>query len=300
MISALLGAAMAAAQPATILTVDPKHRLVEGIATDGRTIYLSSLLDRVILACEARCKTLATLPKGLHPLGMAWDATRKRLWIAADCPKLPEVAACERGALIGLNSAGRVVTRIAPAVGSFHPGDVSASAGELFVSDSQNGAVFRLTPSGQALSAVVIPGVGKSAQGTALDASGERLIVADYSQGIAAIDRKTGVRTLLPHQEGRPLRGVDGLVRCGETYIAIHNGEAPGHVLTIRMRPGGVEYGELIEGFTMPDPTQIAFDGKRLLIVANAGWEAAAKGPGTRTDGAPIVAIPLGEDCAPI
>ena len=301
MIAALFAAAAAAVQPQTILTVDPKHQLIEGVATDGSKIWLSSLIDRQILACTTSCKRIATLPAGLHPFAISWDSKRKRLWVAADCPPgVSFIKACERGALIGLDARGRVQTRIAPAVGAFHPGDVSTANGEVFVSDSQNGAIYRLTPNGQALMALVAPGVGKSGQGTALDATGKKLVVADYSQGINVIDLDSGVRALLPRQDGKPLRGVDGLTRCGDTWLGIYNGAAPGRLLTFRMREGGIEYGELIEDMTFPDPTQIAFDGKRLLVVANAGWEPAMKGEKTRAEGVPIVAIPLGDDCKPI
>jgi hypothetical protein len=55
-----------------------------------------------------------------------------------------------------------------------------------------------------------------------------------------------------------------------------------------------------VEKLTFADPTQISFDGKRLLVVPNSGWERALKGETTRAEGAPIVAIPLGQDCKPL
>jgi len=289
-----------AAEPATPIIIDPGHRLIEGVATDGPTIWVSSLIDRQILECQKRCRTIATLPNGLHPFAIAWDSKRQRLWIAADCPPgVPFIKACERGALIALDRSGRTRSRISPPAGSFHPGDVSTSGRQVFVSDSQNGAVYRLLPSGKALTALVAPGTGKSGQGSVLDRSGKKLIVADYSQGIASIDLATGERTLLPRQDGKPLRGVDGLARCGDTIFGIYNGAAPGRLLTIRMRPGGIEYGELMEGLELPDPTQVAFDGERLLMVPDSGWERAGKGA-PRTSGAPIVAIPLDKNCKPL
>lgn len=289
-----------AAGPVTVATIDSKHRLIEGVATDGRTIWVSSLIDRQILQCRKSCRTIATLPDGLHPFAIAWDSKRERLWVAADCPPgVPFLKACERGALIALDRRGKVRTRISPFVGQFHPGDVSASNGQVFVSDSQNGMVFRLVSNDRAIMAVILPGVGKSAQGTALDASGAQLVVADYSQGIAATGITDFKRILLPRQDGKPLRGVDGLARCGDTYFAVYNGAAPGRLLTIRMRPGGIEYGELIEGLKLPDPTQVAFDGKRLLVVPDSGWTLAMKGV-ARATGAPILAIPLGSDCKPM
>lgn len=293
-------AAAVALQPQTLLNIDPSHRLVEGVASDGKSIWVSSLIDRQILQCRKSCSTMATLPEGLHPFAIAWDSKRKRLWVAADCPPgVPFIKACERGALIALDKRGKVRTRISPFVGSFHPGDVSASNGEVFVSDSQNGMVFRLVSNDRAIMAVVLPGAGKSGQGTALAADGKTLVVSDYSQGIATVDVPTFKRTLFPRLTDKPLlRGIDGLARCGDTYFGIYNGSTPGRLLKLTIGKDGVDYADLIKGLRLPDPTQVAFDGKRLLLVADSGWELALKGE-SRTKGAPMLAIPLGKDCKP-
>ena len=284
-----------------MLTIDPKHRLVEGIASDGATIWVSSILDRQILACRTSCRTLATLPAGLHPFAIAWDGSRKRLWVAADCPPgVAAIKACERGALIALDTRGRVQTRIAPEVGAFHPGDVSAEGGHVFVSDSQNGLVFALQPSGRALAAVNLPDDGKSAQGTALTPDGQQLMVADYSRGIGVVDLATSKTTLLPRQDGKPLRGVDGLVRCGSTYYGLYNGAAPGLLVSFTRTATGVQFDQPLGETTLPDPTQIAYDGKRLLIIADSGWATLDKPDFIRTEGAPVVAVPLSGDCKPL
>ena len=298
MIGLAVLAAAAAVQPQPVLTIDPKHRLVEGVASDGTTIWVSSLLDRQILACKATCRVLARIPAPLHPFAIAWDAQRKRLWVAADCPPgVSVIKACDRGALIGLNSGGRMVTRIAPPSGSFHPSDVTAGEGGVFVSDSQSGAVFEVAKTGYSLSPVVKPGVGKSGQGMALDEEGKRLLVADYSQGVASIDLDSGVRTILMRPDGKPLRGIDGLVRCGTNYYGLYNGAAPGALVAIRPTTTGLAFEQLA---AFPDPTQIASDGKRLLIVADSGWATLGKPDFKRVEGAPIVAVPLSEDCRPL
>ena len=301
MIGLLALAAAAAAQPQTVLTINPKHRLVEGVASDGETIWVSSILDRQILACKTSCRVMATLPAPLHPFAIAWDQGRKRLWVAADCPPgIPAIKTCERGALIALDTRGRVQTRIAPFVGTFHPGDVSATDGHVFVSDSQNGLVFRLLPSGKALMAVNLPGDGKSAQGTALTPDGEALIAADYSLGVRAIDLATFKATVLPRQDGKPLRGIDGLVRCGSTYYGIYNGAAPGLLVAFTRTAQGIAFSQPLGEVTLPDPTQIAYDGKRLLIVADSGWATIDKPAVPRSTGAPIVAVRLSHDCQPL
>jgi hypothetical protein len=292
-------AAAAALQPQTVVTVDPSHRLIEGVASDGKTIWLSSLIDRQILACrKQRCKTLATLPEGLHPFAVAWDRSRKYLWVAADCPPgVSFIKACMAGAVMAFDAKGKVRARIGPTVGDFHPGDVSAADGQVFASDSQNGMVYRLTPNGKALMAIVLPGVGKSGQGSAYDKANNRLIVADYSQGITAIDLETNARTLVLRENDKPLRGIDGLMRCGRGFLGVYNGQSPGQLIAFTIEGGKLKLREAVEGYRMPDPTQVTSDGKRLLAVPNAGWEMAMKGNGPRTEGAPIVSFPLSAVC---
>jgi len=290
-----------AGQPATVVTIDPSHRLVEGVATDGTAIYVSSVIDRQILACSKSCRTIATLPQGLHPLGIAFDWGRKLLWIAADCPEIAGIAKCESGALVAMNRSGKIRGRFVPAKQSLHPGDVFASQSGIFVSDSQNGMVWALLPRRPGLRAVNRPGEGKSAQGTALAPSGVELVVADYVRGIGRIGLKTAATTWLPRQDGKPSVGIDGLVRCRDSYLGVYNGgAAPARIWLIRMRPGGIERTELVDGLTLADPTQIAFDGKRLLLVSDSGWEGIGKDKASRRTGARILAIPLGKDCKPL
>jgi DNA-binding beta-propeller fold protein YncE len=261
---------------------------------------VSSILDRQILACRTTCRTLATLPAGLHPFAIAWDGAQKRLWVAADCPPgVPGIKACDRGALLALDESGRVRIRVAPESGSFHPGDVSVSPAGAFVSDSQNGAVYFLAKAGKALIPVVKPTDGGSAQGTALSADGKRLLVADYGLGVGAVDLVTGTRKVLPRADGTPLQGIDGLVRCGGIYYGIFNGNTPGKLVAISPSETALTYTKPLGDDGLSDPTQIAYDGKRLLIVEGSGWETLEKSPSTGASGARIVAVPLGDDCEP-
>jgi hypothetical protein len=143
--------------------------------------------------------------------------------------------------------------------------------------------------------------VGRSAQGTALDAEGRKLVVADYSQGISVIDLDNGARTLLPRREGKPLRGIDGLVGCGTTYYGIYNGSTPGTLVAISITDGRLTLNQpLGEDGSLPDPTQVAYDGKRLLLVADSGWANLDKKDFVRTSGAPILALPLSSECKPL
>lgn len=271
----LLALTAAADAPEAVYSAPAQHRLVEGVATDGATIWLSSVLDRNILVRHAGAVTNIAMPAGtLHPLGMAWDARRKWLWVATDCPDLPGVAKCDSGALVALDRKGRLKAKLSAGPG-FHPGDVSVAGGAVFVSDGLNGAVYRV--SGGTLDPLIAPGVARSAQGTALTADGKHLVVADYGRGIATIDLKTKMRTLLPMADGKPLRGLDGLVRVGADYYAIHNGSSPGSLIRFRISGAQIDVTVVQRGAPLADPTQLALDGSRLLVVADAGWPAASK-----------------------
>ena len=141
-----------------------------------------------------------------------------------------------------------------------------------------------------------LPGDGKSGQGTSLTPDGQELLVADYSRGVGFLDLASFKTTILPRNDGKPLRGIDGMVRCGNVYYGIYNGATPGALLAIRPTDTGVTFEEVV---SLPDPTQVAFDGNRLLVVADSGWATIDKPDFKRTVGAPIVSIPLSEDCKP-
>jgi sugar lactone lactonase YvrE len=287
----LLALSAAADAPQTLFTAPAEHRLVEGIATDGSTVWLSSVLDRTILTRSGNDASRFVMPKGtLHPMGLAYDARRDWLWIATDCPELPGIARCDSGALVAIDRRGQLKAKLSPAKG-FHPGDVSVGEGSVFVSDTLNGAVYRLLPDGRSFRALIAPGVARSAQGTALTPDGKRLIVADYGRGIASVDLATGVRTLLPMADGKPLRGVDGLVRVGDRYFTIYNASSPAALIAFRVTAAAIEADVVHRGPPLTDPTQLTVDGARLLVVADAGWPAATKGDATPREPAPIVAF---------
>lgn len=289
----LLALGATADAPRTLFTVPAEHRLVEGVAADGDTVWISSVLDRTILVRSASGMRRYPMPRGtLHPMGLAFDTTRNWLWIATDCPELPGVARCANGALVAIDRKGRLRANLTPANG-FHPGDVSVGDGSVFVSDSLNGAVYRLKPDGRSFQTLIAPGVGRSAQGTALSPDGKRLIVADYGRGIASVDLVSGTRTLLPLPDGKPLRGIDGLVRVGARYFTIHNASSPASLIAFRVTDAGIDAEVLHRGAPLNDPTQLAVDSAHLLVVADAGWPAATKGDKTPREPAPILAWDL-------
>jgi hypothetical protein len=286
----LAGAAESPA-PQLAFSVPAEHRLIEGIASDGKDVWLSSVLDRTILERHDGVLRTIQLPAGIrNPLGLAWDARRHWLWIAADCPDLPGIEKCAQGALVAIDRAGRVRAQVS-ASPSFHPGDVSAAGGRVFVSDSQAGAVFAYNDKTGVLDPVIPLGVGRSAQGSALVDG--HLIVADYRYGIASVDLATGIRTLLLLADGTPLNGVDGLARVAAGFVGVRNGTKTPAIVAFQTDGKTItDTQSLARGGLLKDPTQIAVSGDHLLIVGEAGWDAAAAGS-DRAGPTPILSLAI-------
>lgn len=284
----LAALALTTASPSIAYTIDPRHRLVEGIASDGTNLWVSSILDRTIIRCAARCVDAFKLKGSSAPFGMAWDAQRGLLWIAMDCLPTKGAKPC-KSELLGVSRAGRVMRRISP-VADGHFGDVSVYKSAVIISDSKSGAVY--WTDGRMWMTAVNADVGTSAQGTAISNRGYGLLVADYALGLFNVEFGLNRRTALPRQDGKPLKGIDGMVRAGGAYYAIYNGAAPGALLKLDVSADRLTYEEVETGKLLPDPTQLTVHGKALYIVADSGWTTVEKNL-VRASGATIVRVPL-------
>ncbi len=297
--AAALPSADSPTKPTTLIEVPATHRLIEGIATDGETIWLSSVIDRQILVWKGgKLVKVFAMPTGTaRPLGLAYDARRHWLWIATDCPRLAASDPCTGGGLIAIDRRNRIKARLLPE-GEAHFGDVSVDAGVVHVSDSSNGAVYACRDACRALETVIPVGVGRSAQSSVRYAAGQRLLVADYGAGIGSIG-VNGKRTPIVREDGRLVRGVDGLARAGAWFIAVQNSQSPGIVFAFRLAADGTHMTDLqtlVAGADVPEPTQIAVSGKRILVVADAQWAAYDAGkPGDRPaqHATRIIALPV-------
>lgn len=295
--AALIGLLAQDAPPAAFLTISAEYRLIEGVASDGDTIWVSSVLDRSVIAVRNGRFSAYKLPKGDGaPLGIAWDPRRQWLWIAANCPADLKMPDCTGAALLAMDRKGRVRARLAPA-GAFTPGDVSVWQDRIFVSDSKNGAVYRCSAKCSALSPLIKPRAKGSAQGSAAYDQGRKLLVADYGLGLISVDLESGVETPVLLADGNRLRGVDGLIADGDSFLAVRNASVPGKVWRFRIVDGHIADPQVAaEGGAIVDPTQITRSGGRVLIVGDSQWNAHLPGKDGKISGqqrpTPIVAIP--------
>lgn len=271
---ALLAAAAAQAEPVTVFSVPASEHLIEGIAADGRTIWVTSVLDRHVVAWRSgRFKRIDMPASAGAPFAIAYDARRRWLWIATNCLDDPKTEHCGTPSLIAIDRKGLLRRQLVPG-GDFHPGDVSVDGERVFVSDSANGAVYRCTNDCRALDPLIRPTGRASAQGSAAYDNGRRLLVADYSRGIISIDLSTRAETLVTTADGKKLRGIDGLVRVGDRFIGVANAATPGALISFRVDVDGKlwDISEVEIGKAIVDPTQLAVSGGDLLAIGDSQW----------------------------
>lgn len=299
----LLTAAGAPSLPDTpAYTVPADWHLIEGIASDGKRVWVSSVVDRAILELDAKrgVRKALRLPSNIGaPFGIAWDAKRRWIWVAAMCPVEPVIADCGRSGVFAVDPSGKV-RRSLTVEGSFNPGDISVDTerSRVFASDSLNGAIYACDGDCTALRPVIRPTGRASAQGTALTRDGRALVVADYSRGIILVDLETGAEKAVQTADGKRLRGVDGLTRLVGSYVAVANAGNPAQLVEFQIgEDGSLADATVIDGPSgLGEATQIVNVGDRLLLVGDAQWRhyagKEAAGPGAQGP-TPIFALPL-------
>jgi outer membrane protein assembly factor BamB len=123
----------------------------------------------------------------------------------------------------------------------------------------------------------VVAGHGlRSPGGLALSADERTLYVADWSQGLAALDLATGALAWMRPPAGTTVLGIDGLRRVGETLIAIQNGVTPHRIQRLTLAPDGrsLAASELLERAVpgWDEPTLGIVVDDALVYVANSQW----------------------------
>lgn len=262
--------------------------LAEGVAWDpaSRRLLISGVHGRSIMAVSGGGK----LTRFLDPradvdgvMGLAIDAPRNLLWAAsAGLPQAKDLPEGRRGtaALLKIDlRSGRLLSRFDPPAGSAPRafGDIALGAdGAVYVSDAFAGEILRLSPGAHRLEQLVAPGSLASPQGLVVAPDGQRLVVSDYVTGLHVVQLSTGVVTPLAAPDDASLIGVDGLVRDGDSLIAIQNGVSPHRVVRLTMNAGfsAVERWEVLAANLpqMEEPTTGLVHEDELVFVARSQW----------------------------
>jgi sugar lactone lactonase YvrE len=150
-------------------------------------------------------------------------------------------------------------------------------AGDLFVSDSLTPGIYRLksgTDQAAQLELIPISTAFRSTQGIAFSDDEKTLYVADFSNGVWAVDLAAGTRRQLEPPANTWLGGLDGLSRVADGFIAVQILVKPERVVRLRLDPKGhrIAAVEVLES-NHPDyggPIQGSVDGNAFLYVANS------------------------------
>jgi hypothetical protein len=302
-------------------TTAERDLIPEGVAWDdaGRRLFVSSLYKRKVVVIDDSGAARDFVVEGAgglwQVLGMKVDSRRGRLLVCSAADKTMrgfEAADHGRSGVFSFDLAtGALVAKaIAPDAGTHLFNDLAlAEDGGAFVTDSEEGSVWRLRPTGD-LERVFPARSFLYPNGIALSPDGRFLYVASFS-GIDRVDlggAESGPggggplrRHPLPHPEGVTLCGVDGLSFWRGRLLAVQNGIHPSRIVEIALSPAydrvlGLRVLDRLDPL-VNDATTAAVAGDELLVIANAQIGSfAADGkifPDDRLEPVRIVSIPL-------
>lgn len=278
------------------------HDLVaEAIAYDAERerFLVSSARQRSILSVDATGHArpfVESSHEGLGGvLGLSIDAQRG--WIWACSASIPEMVVDDDEPPVEPSvfrfelASGRVLSRHAlpPAAGPRTPNDALVlTDGTLLVSDSSQGAIYRVRPDDAGMETLVPAGSLRSPQGIAPAPHGSLVIVADYSLGLLSLDPESGEIKLLEAPPSPTLVGIDGLSSHDLGFVAVQNGVRPARVLRIEVS-GDLTRVESVETLerahpAFDEPTTGCVVGDAFYFVANSHWGGFDERGEVRTD----------------
>ena len=294
-----------------VATLPDSDFLAEDVVWDAprRRFLVSSIRYGRIVALTRGGNAIefARTDEGFGVLGLAVDVRRNILWASAEAiPQSKRYNASDGGKAMLLRydlAAGRLLRRYdLPRDSSGHePGDIVVGAnGDLYASDGRAGQIWIVRASNDSLQLLVSHGL-VSPQGAAPTPDGERLLVADYSRGIASVNTHTGSMDWMPHPATTSASGIDGMRLYRGALIAHQNGVTPNRVIRLSLDPAmsRVTGWSAVARDTLriPSVTHGVIVGDTLFSIANSGWDAfnddGTMKPGAALSPPRLVAIPL-------
>lgn len=225
----------------------------EGIAWDAKTsrLFIGSLAGGIrAIDANRAISGFAGPDSGLREvLGLKVDPERRLLWAATGVfPDIfgpagePKQDAGLTG-LVAFNIDSGERERICwlderPVLHGFN--DLAlARGGEVYVSDSLTGSIYRLAAGGCRFEPVVQDPLMGFPNGIALSAD-ESLLYVAHIEGLSAVDLATGRRTQLAVAQDAAVNSMDGLVRHGTDLVGIQPSPYLARVVRIRLSDDGL------------------------------------------------------------
>jgi sugar lactone lactonase YvrE len=258
-----------------VATIDTPGVVPEGIAADSSTgrLFVGDMAGkRIFVLVPGREARVFAHTADLRPIGLTVDRNRGLLWVAATTAFVSSEE--PRNAILGIGLADGIVRH---SFGSDELRSVNdlavAPGGDLFVTDSLGGAVFRLQPETTGLQRLTAPASLGYPNGIAVSEDGRWLYVA---QGVSLrrVDQETGELETIAQPGNLALLSIDGLYWHAGSLIAVQNRGGPGRILRLRLSSDGARitaFDILEAGHPLFDiPTTGGIAGDRFYVVANS------------------------------
>jgi hypothetical protein len=237
-------------------TVPEKDLFPENIAYDPvtKTFFLGSTFKNEIVRCNQQgvCEPfVAPHQEGLgYVLGLKIHQPSETLWATSNT---------DSGAsLRHYNLASGELIQSYPLSGAHLFNDlVVSSRGEVFVTDTKEGTVYKLSDENGRLQRLAPSHVFTAANGIALSPDERTLLVASFGDGVAAIDLASQSLKPVSHPADICLAYIDGLYALKRSLIAIQNGPMLPRIVRFTLSPGGNE----IVAMTILERRNPLFDG---------------------------------------
>lgn len=206
-----------------VATVPEPDLFPENLAYDAATksFFFGSTFKDEIVRCDQQSVCAAFVgphKDGLgYVLGIKIHRASRTLWATSNT---------EDGATLRQYSlvSGELIGNY-PLSGAHLFNDVAvSSSGEVFVTDTKEGAVYKLSGEASGLERLAAQHVFTAANGIALSRDEKKLFVASFGDGIAAVDLASQSVTALPYPANVCLAYIDGLYATEGSLIAIQNG----------------------------------------------------------------------------
>jgi sugar lactone lactonase YvrE len=272
-----------AAPPEVFLVIEDGSIDTEGIAYDEDTarLFIGSLKGGIWqVDLRGNVEPFAGAESGLREVvGLKVDRKRRLLWAATGV--FPDLFGGEPKKHAGLTGviafnidsgerAGECWLDERPILHGFN--DLAlAENGDVYVSDSATGSVYRLPGGGCRLERIIQDPRMSFPNGIALSKDEARLYVA-HIEGLSVVDLATGRRTALAVPGNTSVNSIDGLVRDGADLIGIQPSPYLARVLRIRLDDAGYAIREVVTVSSPPpeglSPTTGVIVGSQYFSVA--------------------------------
>lgn len=261
--------------------------IIEGLAYRERTgdLFLGDVHHRAIWRRDHTGRILRFTAEDeelFGVFGVVLDEARDTLWAATTA--LPAMAGYTpdlkgRSALAEFElSTGKLRRLIpVPSDGRDHAlGDLTVDdAGTVYATDSLAPIIWQFSPAQEEMEKLIESSSFHSLQGIVVYQ--RSLFVADYAEGLFAIDLARRAVRALPPPEHATLLGLDGLVAVPGGIAAVQNGITPARVVRIALAPDLKSVtGLTILAANLPhleDLALITLVHDRPTFVAGAGWD---------------------------